>query len=114
MEYIKTQLQLMVRVQGGSFRLTAAMRVGEAASWTNTEIHWHDRRTEVSMPQRLSGYSGCVNRYTVRSTGFFSLYKGLTPTLLGSIPKAGIRFGGNSYFKKLLADENEKLNPGTS
>lgn len=52
-------------------------------------------------------YSGLV--YTVRTTGFLSLYNGLTVTLVGSIPKAGIRFGGNSWCKKMLADEKGKL-----
>ncbi|CAN0167200.1 unnamed protein product, partial [Laminaria digitata] len=51
--------------------------------------------------------------YTVRTTGFFSLYRGLAPTLLGSMPKAGIRFGANSELKKLFAGkENKKLNSG--
>lgn len=50
--------------------------------------------------------------YTVKTTGFLSLYNGLGVTLVGSIPKAGIRFGGNAYCKKLLADENGKLNMG--
>lgn len=31
---------------------------------------------------------------------------------LFSVPKAGIRFGGNAYFKKLLADDKGKLNMG--
>ena len=48
--------------------------------------------------------------YTVKTTGFLSLYNGLGVTLVGSIPKAGIRFGGNAYCKKLLADEKGKLN----
>lgn len=43
-------------------------------------------------------------RYTIQTTGFFSLYRGLTPTLLGSIPKAGIRFGLNSVIKDALRD----------
>lgn len=51
-------------------------------------------------------------RYTVQTTGFFSLYRGLAPTLLGSIPKAGIRFGLNSVFKDALRDKNGNLNPG--
>lgn len=29
---------------------------------------------------------------------------------MGTIPKAGIRFGGNAYFKQLLADDKGKLN----
>lgn len=42
---------------------------------------------------------------TVRSTGIFSLYRGLAPTLLGSIPKAGLRFGGNAFLRDLLREE---------
>lgn len=56
-------------------------------------------------------YSGLV--YTVRTTGFFSLYNGLGVTLVGSIPKAGIRFGANAYCKQLLSDgKGGKLNMG--
>lgn len=51
-------------------------------------------------------------RYTVRTTGFLSLYDGLSVTLLLSIPKAGIRFGGNNYCKSLLADEKGSLTMG--
>lgn len=43
--------------------------------------------------------------FTLRTTGFFSLYRGLTPTLLGSIPKAGLRFGGNSIFRDILREK---------
>lgn len=36
-------------------------------------------------------YNGMISgiTYTVKSTGFLSLYRGLAPTLIGSIPKAG-------------------------
>jgi solute carrier family 25 citrate transporter 1 len=50
--------------------------------------------------------------YTVRTTGFTSLYRGLAPTLIGSIPKAGIRFGLNAVIKDALRDEDGKLTPG--
>ena len=50
-------------------------------------------------------------RYTVQTTGFWSLYRGLAPTLLGSIPKAGIRFGLNSVIKDNLRDGEGKLTP---
>jgi solute carrier family 25 (mitochondrial citrate transporter), member 1 len=43
-------------------------------------------------------------KYTIQSTGFISLYRGLAPTLLGSIPKAGIRFGLNAQLKDMLRD----------
>jgi solute carrier family 25 citrate transporter 1 len=72
--------------------------------------------------------------YTVRETGFLSLYRGLAPTyvasaffrsrfvvycvshsfffsLIGSIPKAGIRFGLNSIIKEQLRDTNGNLTP---
>ena len=45
--------------------------------------------------------------------GFFSLYRGLAPTLVGSIPKAGIRFGlRNSVIKDNLRDKYGKLTLG--
>jgi solute carrier family 25 citrate transporter 1 len=54
--------------------------------------------------------SGIV--YTVKKSGFLSLYDGLGVTLLFSIPKAGIRFGGNAWCKQMLADEKGKLTMG--
>jgi len=59
-------------------------------------------------------YNGMISglTYTVRSTGFLSLYRGLAPTLLGSIPKAGIRFGLNSVIKDNLRDKDGKLTIG--
>eukprot|EP00980_Cylindrotheca_fusiformis_P029339 scaffold23297_cov132-Cylindrotheca_fusiformis.AAC.17 len=37
--------------------------------------------------------------------------RGLAPTLVGSVPKAGIRFGGNSLIKESLRDKNGDLSP---
>ena len=58
-------------------------------------------------------YTGMISglTYTVRTTGFFSLYRGLAPTLIGSMPKAGIRFGLNSVIKDKLRDADGKLTP---
>ena len=53
--------------------------------------------------------------YTVRHTGFLSLYNGLAPVLIFSVPKAGIRFGANQYFRNLLADPvSGKVSMGAS
>ena len=73
-----------------------------------TQLQLQTKAKGVALP-----YNGMVSgiSYTVRTTGFFSLYRGLTPTLLGSIPKAGIRFGLNSAIKDNLRDENGKLTP---
>jgi solute carrier family 25 citrate transporter 1 len=72
-------------------------------------------KTQLQLQKKTTGvkppFTGVISGlvYTVKTTGFFSLYRGLGVTLIGSIPKAGIRFGGNSYCKKLLMDENGKL-----
>lgn len=56
-------------------------------------------------------YKGVVDGlvYTYKTTGFTSLYRGLDSALVGAIPKAGIRFGSNSWFKGQLKDEKGKL-----
>ncbi|CAM9267509.1 unnamed protein product [Phaeothamnion confervicola] len=66
--------------------------------------------SSLEVPKYTGVFSGI--RYTVQTTGFLSLYRGLAPTLLGSMPKAGIRFGGNAYFKDLLKDKDGKLTSG--
>jgi len=38
-----------------------------------------------------------------------SLYRGLAPTLIGSVPKAGTRFGLNALIKENLKDKDEKI-----
>jgi len=74
-------------------------------------------QTQLQLQSKVPGvhlpYNGMISglSYTVRTTGFLSLYRGLTPTLLGSIPKAGIRFGLNSVIKESLRDQNGKLTP---
>merc|ERR1740124_1640822 len=40
--------------------------------------------------------------HTVKNHGFFALYYALTPTLIGSMPRAGIRFGLFAWFCNLL------------
>jgi solute carrier family 25 citrate transporter 1 len=66
---------------------------------------------QLQTPGHRLPYTGVMDglAYTVRTTGFLSLYRGLSVTLVMSAPKAGIRFGGNAYCKSLLADENGKL-----
>ena len=57
----------------------------------------------MSPPPPYTGLPSGI-RYTIRTTGLLSLYSGLAPTLLGSIPKAGIRFGLNAALKDVLRD----------
>lgn len=75
-------------------------------------------KTQLQLQSKVKGvalpYNGMISglTYYVRGTGFLSLYRGLAPTLVGSIPKAGIRFGLNGVFKEYLKDGDGKLTPG--
>lgn len=75
-------------------------------------------KTQLQLQTKIKGvklpYNGMVSgiTYTVRTTGFFSLYRGLAPTLIGSVPKAGIRFGLNAVIKEKMRDKDGKLTPG--
>jgi len=74
-----------------------------------TQLQLGSKKGTTQLP-----YNGVVSglSYTVRVNGFLSLYRGLAPTLIGSVPKAGIRFGLNSFIKEKLRDENGKLSVG--
>ena len=53
----------------------------------------------------FNGMISCF-RYTVKTTGFFSLYHGMAPVLLGSIPKAGFRFGVFERLNQLFVKQD--------
>eukprot|EP01083_Nonionella_stella_P073313 198145_1 len=72
-----------------------------------TQLQLHARDAALPYRGSISGLS-----YYVHTTGFFSLYRGLAPTLIGSIPKAGIRFGLNARIKDNLRDGDGKLTVG--
>ena len=76
---------------------------------SQTQLQLQSRAQNAKLP-----YTGMISglRYTVQTTGVLSLYRGLAPTLLGSIPKAGIRFGLNSVLKDWLRDTNGQLTAG--
>lgn len=83
-----------------------------------SNIFYFIEYTQLQLQSKAKGaklpYTGMISglSYTVRTTGFTSLYRGLAPTLIGSIPKAGIRFGLNAVIKDALRDEDGKLTPG--
>lgn len=62
-------------------------------------------------PDILLPYTDMISGilYTVKTLGFFALYYGLTPTLIGAIPKAGIRFGMFTWLCNLLSDDDGNL-----
>lgn len=91
LEYIKTQMQSSRKIVISS---------GPAAGG-------------VSAPQPYKTIYGGL-RYTVRTTGFYSLYTGLTPTLLLSVPKVGIRFGTNQLVRNALRSPDGNVSMGAS
>ena len=67
----------------------------------------------VSAPQP---YKGIVEglQFNIKTAGFFSVYTGLTPTLILSIPKSSCRFGANAYFRDQLRSADGTLYAGAS
>lgn len=63
-------------------------------------------KTQLQLIQKVKNppFTGVIScaKYTYQTKGFFSFYTGLTPVLIGSIPKAGIRFGLFDFIKQKL------------
>lgn len=76
-------------------------------------------KTQLQLQQKVANpkFTGMVScaRYTYSNYGFFAFYRGLLPVLLGSIPKAGIRFGGFNYaqskLRQLFLTEGQPATP---
>jgi len=75
--------------------------------YMKTQLQLMDKLSVGQKPKFTGIIDGFV--YTYKNHGFFGLYRGLAPTLIGSIPKAGIRFGANAYFKNMLRDKDGKV-----
>ncbi|KNC87593.1 hypothetical protein SARC_00294 [Sphaeroforma arctica JP610] len=73
-------------------------------------------KTQLQLDQRSATpkYKGAIDcaRQTIKNKGFSGLYKGITPLLVGTIPKVASRFTAYEQGKALLADENGKLTVG--
>ncbi|XP_037923207.1 putative tricarboxylate transport protein, mitochondrial [Hermetia illucens] len=58
--------------------------------------------------KKYTGIADCVKK-TVKSNGFFGLYRGLSVLLYGSIPKSAVRFGAFETLKGRMADSKGQL-----
>jgi len=87
------------------------MSAGCVAGAIEATSVWPMEYIKTQLQLKPQPYTNMISglSYTVRTTGFFSLYRGLAPTLLGSVPKAGIRFGLNSVIKDALRDKDGNL-----
>lgn len=94
------------------------MVAGSIAGGLECLINWPSEviKTELQMQSKANplynGYFDCMKK-KVNTQGAMSLYRGLVPVVLGSMPKAGVRFGGNSFYKKKVfngfVNENGKM-----
>lgn len=65
-------------------------------------------KTQLQLDPKYKGPLDCV-RITVKDHGFFGLYRGLSSLLIGSIPKAGVRFLAFEQFKNAFSDSKGKI-----
>lgn len=81
---------------------------GAIAGGIETVVIWPMEmiKTNLQLGTRRQYYTGMLGgfRYHVQSDGVLSLYRGLAPVLIGSVPKAGIRFGAFDFFKHRFAN----------
>lgn len=63
---------------------------------------------EKGATKQYNGIVDCVKK-TVKTNGFFGLYRGLSVLLYGSIPKSAVRFGAFETFKGYLMEPNGQL-----
>ncbi|XP_055705855.1 putative tricarboxylate transport protein, mitochondrial [Phlebotomus papatasi] len=74
-------------------------------------------KTQLQLDEKgaLKKYNGiwdCVQK-TVRTNGFFGLYRGLSVLLYGSIPKSAVRFGAFEKLKgQMMNDKGQLSNSG--
>ena len=104
-------LKLLAGCVAGSLEATATWPLEYIKTQMQTKRKVPVKGGFVSVPQPYTSiYAGL--RYTVRTTGALSLFTGLTPTLLLSAPKAGIRFGTNQQLRSARpAEPSDKLEP---
>ena len=122
-EYIKTKLQLQKQSQEHLIKCRAEFE--KSRTTPEVEVAYEpplscERAISLEIVQSVEDvilddpplillpYTDMISGvlYTIKTLGFFALYYGLTPTLLGSIPKAGIRFGMFSWLTRIFQDED--------
>jgi len=68
-------------------------------------------KTQLQLDSRYRSPLDCV-KGTIREHGVTGLYRGLSSLLVGSIPKAAVRFWAYEQFKKQVVNEDGKMMAG--
>jgi len=91
-----------------------ATLAGATAGAVETMVVWpmEFTKTQIQLDKakRFTGMFDCA-RATVSQNGVFGLYRGMAPVVVGSIPKAGIRFGGFNFVQSKLRLEDGSITP---
>ena len=89
-----------------------AMITGSITGGIEAATTWPNEVIKTELQTQTDGrYKGVIDcfKQKVRTQGVLSLYRGLVPIVLGSMPKAGIRFGGYQFAASRLQDENGQM-----
>jgi solute carrier family 25 citrate transporter 1 len=88
------------------------MLAGTVSGGTEAIITWpaENIKTRLQLNNKYKSSFECF-KSTIEKRGFLSIYRGLSPVLLGAIPKYGVRFGSFNYFSDLVKDEDGVLTP---
>ncbi|GBG28276.1 Tricarboxylate transport protein, mitochondrial [Hondaea fermentalgiana] len=87
---------------------------GALAGVVETTVVWPMEFTKTQLQlDKTNRYKGMLDcaRQTVAENGVKGLYRGLVPVVIGSIPKAGIRFGCFNYIQSQLRLEDGSITP---
>lgn len=81
--------------------------------FVKTQLQLQAAAVKAGGKAQYSGVFDCAKK-TVQTRGFFGLYAGLSTLVVGSIPKAGVRFAAFNFFKEQLQDDKGKLSTGST
>eukprot|EP01120_Amphizonella_sp_Union-15-10_P000564 TRINITY_DN105_c0_g1_i1.p1 TRINITY_DN105_c0_g1~~TRINITY_DN105_c0_g1_i1.p1 ORF type:complete len:326 (-),score=37.06 TRINITY_DN105_c0_g1_i1:104-1081(-) len=76
--------------------------------YVKTQLQLAARHSSTGVPPRYSGIADCVKK-TVKERGILGLYRGLSPLLYMSIPKAAVRFAAFEQLKNLMQNDQGTL-----
>uniref|UniRef100_A0A7S2W568 Uncharacterized protein n=1 Tax=Mucochytrium quahogii TaxID=96639 RepID=A0A7S2W568_9STRA len=87
---------------------------GAIAGAVETTVVWPmeyvKTQLQLNKKGKFTGMLDCA-KYTVKQNGVLGLYRGMGPVVLGSIPKAGIRFGGFNFIQGKLQKPDGTSSP---
>ena len=97
----------------GTYSFLAGGCAGMTASACTYPLDFARGRISGKLAQQGKGkeYHGIIRTVlvTVKDEGFFAIYKGVTPTLLGAMPYEGIKFGTVGLLEKLFPQQKDEL-----